>query len=377
MDQKQGMHASEDEIDLFELWEGLVQEKLTVFYAFLTVIAIAVVYVFVSTPVYQAKTYLLPPDAANVIPMNVLAEVLKGRDDRDGENNVNSAFNTVDSVFKSFETVLTSRRVLKEVFDQYGLDEIYAPNIQALTGTEQLKAKQKAFEQFINAFSVVSVDKKDEKSGVIAQLSLALSDAKVSEVLNELVFKAKQRTIREVTSKIIAEKEARIRLIQQKISGARQVEKDRRLDRIAQLSEAIAITKQLNLKKPLSSGPTLNINNLNESGQNESVALYLLGSDLLEAEKRVLEQRENDDAFIKNLRSWQEQLQLLKSLKIEPTLFGVVQIDQPSNFAEKIKPKKGLVLAVAGVLGLMLGVFIALIRRAIKKRKAENALEFV
>ncbi len=372
MDQKQGTQASEDEIDLFELWEGLVQEKLTVLYSFLVVVLAATIYVFTVTPVYQAKTYLLPPDAADVIPMNVLAEVLGARE---SENIINSAFNSVDSVFQSFEALLTSRRVLKEVFDQYGLDEIYAPNIQALTGTEQLKAKQKAFEQFINAFSVVSVDKKDEKLGVIAQLSLALGDAKVSEVLNELVFKAKQRTIREMTSKIIAEKEARIRLIQQKISGARQVEKDRRLDRIAQLSEAITITKQLNLKKPLSAGTSLNIHNLNESGQSERVALYLLGSDLLEAEKHVLEQRKNDDAFIKHLRGWQEQLQLLKSLKVEPALFGVVQIDQEAMFAEKVKPKKSLILAVAGVLGIMLGIFIALIRRAIKKRKEENALE--
>jgi chain length determinant protein (polysaccharide antigen chain regulator) len=34
-----------------------------------------------------------------------------------------------------------------------------------------------------------------------------------------------------------------------------------------------------------------------------------------------------------------------------------------------VSPKKGLVLAVAGVLGLMLGVFIALIRRAVKNRR--------
>jgi chain length determinant protein (polysaccharide antigen chain regulator) len=36
---------------------------------------------------------------------------------------------------------------------------------------------------------------------------------------------------------------------------------------------------------------------------------------------------------------------------------------------KKVKPKKSLILAVAGVLGLMLGVFIALIRRAVKNRR--------
>jgi chain length determinant protein (polysaccharide antigen chain regulator) len=357
--------VSEDEIDLFELWEGLVQEKLTILYSFLAVVFAAVIYVFTSTPVYQAKTYLLPPDASLVTPMNVLAEALNLRDMQDSDR----VANTIESVFNNFQTTLVSRKILKEVFNQYQLERIYAPNTQDLEGVERLKSQQKAFDQFMKAFSVADVDKKEANVGVVAQLSLALSDAEVAEILNTLVLKATQSTIREIASNIVSEREARARLIEQKISGARQIEKDRRLDRIAQLDEAIKITKQVNLTKPIASGPTLNINNMNETGQGDSVALYLLGSDLLEAEKYVLEQRENDDAFIKNLRSWQEELQLLKSLKIEPSQFGVVQVDQQAVFAEKIKPKKLLVLAVAGVLGLMLGVFIALIRRAINKRK--------
>ncbi|MEA3404304.1 MAG: GNVR domain-containing protein [Pseudomonadota bacterium] len=50
--------------------------------------------------------------------------------------------------------------------------------------------------------------------------------------------------------------------------------------------------------------------------------------------------------------------------------FGVVTVDQPALPAVKpAKPKKALVLAVAGILGLMLGVFIAPIRRAVKNRQ--------
>jgi len=83
-----------------------------------------------------------------------------------------------------------------------------------------------------------------------------------------------------------------------------------------------------------------------------------------------LENRTNSEAFIDKFRDWQETLLLLKSLKIEPEKFGVVQVDQAADFSEKVKPKKALILAVGGVLGLMLGVFIALIRRAVKNRKA-------
>ncbi len=53
------------------------------------------------------------------------------------------------------------------------------------------------------------------------------------------------------------------------------------------------------------------------------------------------------------------------SIEILPTvIIGEVQVT-----SEPIKPKKSLILAVAGVLGLMLGVFIALIRRAVKNRR--------
>ena len=58
-------------------------------------------------------------------------------------------------------------------------------------------------------------------------------------------------------------------------------------------------------------------------------------------------------------------LQVSHVTEVLPTalMCSIVVSDQP------IKPKKSLILAVGTVLGLMLGVFIALIRQAIKKRK--------
>lgn len=353
-------NSSDDEIDLFELWDGLVQEKLTILASFLVIVIIAAVYAFSVTPVYKASTYLLPPQLEKVLPMNVLAKSL-------GES---VTTNTTASVFKAFQANLGSRQGLKVVFDEYNLVEVYEPEINKLTGAENLKAQKKAFEQFVKDFSIQQVDKKDPSLGIMAQLSLALSDAQVAEILNDLVQKAEVNTVRKMAQQITTEKQARENLIKQKISSARRVEKDRRLDRIAELNEAILITQKLKLSKPMSSGPTMNINNINASKRDYASALYLLGSDLLEAEKMVLEQRVNDDAFIANLRGWQEELQQLSALQIEPKKFGVVNIDQPAIFADKVKPKKALILAVAGVLGIMLGVFIALIRRAVKKRKA-------
>ena len=86
------------------------------------------------------------------------------------------------------------------------------------------------------------------------------------------------------------------------------------------------------------------------------------GSDKLIIKKSVLDTIN----LIKNRhQSIFEALQVNHVKEVLPTaLIGnVVVTDEP------VKPKKSLILAVAAVLGLMLGVFIALIRQAVKKRK--------
>jgi chain length determinant protein (polysaccharide antigen chain regulator) len=70
----------------------------------------------------------------------------------------------------------------------------------------------------------------------------------------------------------------------------------------------------------------------------------------------------------------QEKIAYLKDIKINPESVRVVRVDQIAEVpVSPVKPKKALIVAVAAVLGLMLGVFIALIRQAVKKRKAAQA----
>ena len=358
-------NSLEDEIDLFELWDGLVQEKVTILLSFCAAVIIAVIYVFSVTPVYKASSYLLPPLPEKVLPMNVLAQSLGSEGEVEGWN---VAFNSSASVFKIFYATLGSRQTLKIIFDEYDLVSLYNPEIKKLTGADNLKAKRAAFDNFTNDFTIHLIDKNNLSLGVIVHLSLALSDAQVAEILNALVKVAEQGAINQLFKQITVERTARLSLFQQRIESARKVEQDRRLDRLALLNESIAITKSLGISKPITAGPSLNVNNANvNTGQ--TFALYLLGSDLLEAEKKVLELRKNDDAFIDGLRDWQEELRKLNALKIELKKFAVVDINQSALLADKVKPNKVLTLAVAGVLGLMLGVFIALIRRAVNKRR--------
>ncbi len=360
---------NDDEIDLFELWNGLVAEKLTILASFVVTVLLAIVYAFSVTPVYQSETYLLPPPAEKVLPMNELAVVLNTNTNTNTNTSVNT--NTPESVFNQFQTNLESRQTLKVIFDKYHLLNSYHPDIDQLSGIDRIKAEKKAFSEFIKDFSIKRPKGKESSEEITVSLALSLTEQEVADILNDLVMIAKQKTLQKLYQQILAEKKSRVGLLNDRIFSAREIALDKRMDRIAQLDEAIRITQKLGLNKPVSAGPTLNINNVNTAAAYNS-ALYLLGSDLLVAEKTVLELRKNDDAFIPELRDLQGQLQKLKSLKIVKADFGVMTVDQAAIYGDKIKPKKSLILAVGGVLGLMLGVFIALIRRAVKNHRQES-----
>jgi len=86
-----------------------------------------------------------------------------------------------------------------------------------------------------------------------------------------------------------------------------------------------------------------------------------------------LKTRTNFISFSNELRALSyKKGQLIKALKtIETAEFPVYKIAlTPVEPTNAVKPKKVLILAVSIVLGLILGVFIALIRRSVKNRKA-------
>ena len=87
-----------------------------------------------------------------------------------------------------------------------------------------------------------------------------------------------------------------------------------------------------------------------------------------------LPERENEDAFIPGVRELEARLAALKGIVIEDEQVKVARISsaaQPPH--QPIKPKRMLIVAVGIVLGGMLGVFAALIRVAIRNRKAANS----
>ena len=65
------MNQREDEIDLFELWDILWQQKKLIIMVTLLVVMMAVGYLMVTKPVYKAEVFFLPPLQQDVQALNL------------------------------------------------------------------------------------------------------------------------------------------------------------------------------------------------------------------------------------------------------------------------------------------------------------------
>ncbi|MDG6777390.1 Wzz/FepE/Etk N-terminal domain-containing protein [Thiomicrorhabdus sp. zzn3] len=343
-----------DEIDLFELWNGILQEKWTVIISFLAATLLALLYAFTATPVYKATAYFLPPSVEDVQEMNAL-NLVTGSD-----------FYQPEEVYKNFIEHLRSRDVSQAIFNQFNLISLYQPDFEKKAKNEQDAIRNIAFETFSSDISVHTPKKNSTSNEVSIDLALKRSPQETADILNELVRLAQIKTAQQYLKDIQSELNIRKQRLHDRIASLRKIEKERRLDRIARLEEAANIARSLNLADPLSAGPQINVQGV----ANQGLPTYYLGYKLLEAELNALRKRENDDPFISQLRGLQQNLTELQELKLDVNKFAVVTVDQYAiPPASPAKPKKALIVAVGGVLGLMLGVFIALIRRAIKNHQ--------
>lgn len=344
-----------DEIDLFELWNGLVEEKKVILGVLFSVVLIAALYAFLAKPWYQSKAYLLPPTNDAIQELNSLS-LLTDKD-----------FYKTEQVFQGFSQDLVSKEILSRVFKEYDIVGVYDDSIQKYKGIEYIARYNLAFEEFSKDIKLNLPKKNSDSNSVSIELLLPYEPEKVAEILNYVINLAQQKTINDFVEEVNAEAAIRKQRLVNQIANLRKIEKDRRLDRIVILEEAVKIARSLDMSEPMKSGPEVNIEGVGMA--NQGMPLYYLGYRLLEAELNALRERKNDDPFIPELRKTQQALADLETISINPKNISVVTVDQMALPASKpAKPKKALILAVAIVFGGLLGIFIALIRRAYKKR---------
>jgi chain length determinant protein (polysaccharide antigen chain regulator) len=350
-------HYQDDEIDLIDIWRLLVKRWHWIAAITLTCTALAVAYALLAPRVYRAEASILPPRLSDVEQLNI--PQFNGVSEKD--------------VYGEALKNLRSVSVRRHFFDEHALLESLKGQIGENAGAQKVFAR--AFHQRLT----VAQGKKERSDFVMVSLEGGDPEL-ITSLLNSFLTMVNGYSVdiflKDLYTNLGSKKEA----IENNIIALRQVARDRRLDRIAELQEALYVATRLGIERRADVLPSSTSQARNTPGYEIIVntvdtPLYLRGVRELQAEIDMLQKRQIDDPFIPSLRAMQEELSRLNQIQVNPDTVKAFRLDQPAVVpGGPIKPKDNLVVALGFVLGLMLGVFAAFMANFIETARRQEPL---
>ena len=415
--------SSADEIDLFALFQAMWRQKALIIATALVSGLVALGYAYTVTPEYQVTSVLRPAainelDALNrsgvysLPPSEALLKVgasLESYDSRLG------FFRDNQELFSQFKR---PGRSLEQSFEAFNRDSLKlvqpspkgADSLSAFIGLELNYPQGVDGVQILNGFVDYAIEA--ERQQIAADLKVIVTN-RLTELKGKInAARSSYENDKETRIAALQEADAIKRAqLQDELKALRQQLKVRRADRMAQLSEAIAIAKSLGIQKPTTpsalgdSARTGEASVMRTEINNQQIPLYFMGVQALEAERSALQQRKTDDFTESRIAQIARELQLLQNNRavevlqerenedvflsgVEPLRAEVVRLGNLNNLdfsnlklvsidrkalepMAPIKPKKALIVLLGLVLGGMLGLFIALVRHFMVTRRAE------
>lgn len=424
MSQVPTVRPQNDEIDLGELIRALWERKRLIIGVTAVVTLLSVAYALLATKYYRTQSILRP------VAMNVLDEL-----------NASGLYElTPEEALQRVGAGISSYEYRLEYFNAN--QELFGPDAMSDGQTAE-----QALNQIIEDLEILRPDP-NRPDGGFSYVGLAYTypwGVKGADIVNGLIQYVIQRertalaedvevVIRNRLAKLEqrmaaeraayqADKQAKIASLseadalkraelQDELNSLRKQLRTRRDDRIAQLSEAIMIAKDLGIEKPSTpstlsdSAPVTGSGNvIRTEVNNQQIPLYFMGTEALEAERNALQKRRSDeftepriaklqadlrlleqnrevellkqradeDVYIENYAKWSQEAAELKGLNLNLSALQLVNIDRQAIYPRSaIKPKKVLVVALGAVLGTILGIFIALISVLTRKPNASS-----
>ncbi|WP_271044162.1 Wzz/FepE/Etk N-terminal domain-containing protein [Pseudomonas sp. VB3] len=414
---------SEDQIDLFALFQAVWHQKVRIVLIATGFGLVAAAYAYVATPEYHVSSVLRPAainelDALNrsdiykLPPSAALTKVgasLESYDTRLGY------FRENRQLFEAFER---PGRTLEQSFEEFNADSI------KLTLPDSKKADS------LSAYIKLSMDYPKGVDGVAILNGLvdyAIKNER-QQIANDMEVIVDNR-LNELEGKLDAarasydnDKEAKIATLTEadsvrraqlrdEIKALRVQLKTRRINRVAQLDEAIGIARSLGIRKPAT--PSSFGEASREGGSsvmrteinNQQIPLYFMGVDALMAERAVLLQRksddftegriaqifkelqlletnrkievlnsrENEDIFLRDVEPLRAEAARLRNLNLDISRIKLVTIDRLAlEPLGPVKPRKLLIIAMGLLLGSLVGVAFAVFHYFISLRNAED-----
>lgn len=407
----------DDEIDLVELFQSLFKQKFLILAVAGVVTLSAAAYAFLATPYYQVQSVLRPVDRGSLDELNGTGVY---------ELTPTEALNLVGAGLSSYENRLAFFRDNQELFTGLiepgrSLEQIFEEfNSSAFTMLQVDPKKASAQSEFVGLSLMYprGVGGVEVVNGLVAfvlDAERARIDADLKVLIANRLFNIEQK-IEAARASYEASKQAQIAVLlekdtltraqlQDELQALRAELKTRRQSRIMVLDEAIQIADSLGIKKPTTPS---SMSDSQRQGQvvrtevnSREIPLYFMGSEALKAERdalsarrsddfvepriseiekelallghnrqvEVLEKRENEDLYLKDLAEWRQEAAQLKGIKFDSSQLRLVRLDQQAlEPLTAAKPKKALIIVLGLGVGLMLGVFVALLRNIVRPR---------
>lgn len=399
-----------DEIDLVQLASSLWKQKTLIIAVTLVAGLLGLAYAMLATRYYSVQSVLRPAAIKDLDELNHLG--IYKLSPKQALAQVGAALDSYENrlaFFRNnqqlFADIAQPGRSLEQTFESFN-DEAFKllqPDPKKAEGTTPYIGLQLVYPegldgvQIVNGFVQYAIENVRKE---VAEDLETLVGNRLSQLEKKIdAARANYEASKEIKIAKLTEEDALKRAqLSDELAALRQQLRTRRENRINQLNEAIRIATSLGISKPTTPS-SLGAAEITSQGSvirtevnNQQIPLYFMGSEALEAERKallarrsddftepriaqiarelkllehnrqieVLKSRENEDLFLKDLAGWREEAAKLRSLQFDAGSLKLVSIDQRAvEPRQPIKPKKALIVALALVLGGMLGVFVA------------------
>lgn len=330
MDTQQLYHTDFNWVKLIRI---LYQKKALIIFSTLLGLAVGLVFIAYTKPVYEAKIKLIAANEGDIAGLN------QGR-----------LFNdpfikpvTARQVYFVFSNELLSDSTKKDFFKQY-----YLP---ALTQNQKKNQKEvQLYASFSKDLALVPYTKTSSERFGKYLVAIRGDDPKqVALWLTQFLTLVKERTYNKLLNGVKQNYAVAVDALESEIDSARIIAKTQRLDRIAQLMEKVSIAQLARDKTSLGEDKYTTVD-----GANQILSPKLA---LIQAEIIGLSERHSDDAFIPVLPQLQAKLKHYKSWAVNANDVSVIHLDgkiEPPS--QPIEPKKQLIMMLSLVLGFMLSI---------------------
>lgn len=355
-DMNERVNSSADEIDLKELCCLLWRGRWLMGIVFLGVLACAVAYAFLATPIYQAEFRVLPPTSMQLSAYHDLVDRMDRLLPENSHQSVSlsiqpQSLNSLPDdkdLYDRFTENLQSNVVQSEF-----LSQVFIPDLSGRSGRANAQ-----WQGVLDNSLTITLPKSNQTA-----TTLALSGGdpnRVVDWLNRYLDMTQSLTRNQVQGVLLARQKFVLGLVRGRIQALRNQAKADRMFSIRQAQNALSVAKEIGLQD--ASPQTQWSDNMARGGD----LMYLQGARALTAILAELQARTNDDAYIPELPSLLENERQLQQLDLT-TKLEFAYIDRPAfPPSQPVKPQRSLIVALGGLLGLMLGVLAVFLRQALK-----------